>query len=92
MKISDTETKDALLRRLRRVEGQLRGLQDMVTEERDCVEILQQLSAARSALQGASLQLIENAAAGCLAQASAEGDAARQEQLKELVRLLSKTP
>jgi len=92
MKLTDVESKEALLMRLRRVEGQVRGLQEMITAERDCADILQQVTAARSALQAVSLVLIEGAAAGCLEQLQTENDDARQARLKELVRLLCKTP
>ena len=58
MKLQDPNAKQGLIRRLRRIEGQLRGVQTMVDEERDCQEILQQLSAIRSAVQGASLAFL----------------------------------
>jgi CsoR family transcriptional regulator, copper-sensing transcriptional repressor len=55
MKLQNQEIKKQLLSRLRRIEGQVRGVQGMIDEERDCQEILQQLSAIRSAVQGTSV-------------------------------------
>jgi DNA-binding FrmR family transcriptional regulator len=66
MKFTDASGKTALQRRLRRIEGQVRGIAGMIEEERDCREIFQQLSAARSALQGVTLQLAEQAINDCL--------------------------
>ena len=65
MKVSP-EVKDDLLKRLKRMEGQVRGVQRMLDQERDCREVLQQLAAVRSAAQQASLVLIREHAAACL--------------------------
>ena len=54
MKIENTVTKSKLVKRLRRVEGQVRGVQTMLEEERDCREIMQQLSAIMSAIKSTS--------------------------------------
>ena len=56
MHLTNPTVKDALTTRLRRVEGQLRGIQRMIDEERDCKEILQQMAAARAALYSANLE------------------------------------
>ena len=66
MKFSDDSGKKALQKRLNRIEGQVRGISAMIADERDCREILQQLSAARSALQSVTLQLAEQAINDCL--------------------------
>jgi len=50
-----SEQKQALLKRLKRIEGQVRGLQNMIEEERYCIDILTQVSAARAALDGVAL-------------------------------------
>ena len=55
MKIQSAATKDELNKRLRRIEGQMRGIQKMLDEDRDCAEIVQQLTAAQSALRSAEL-------------------------------------
>jgi DNA-binding FrmR family transcriptional regulator len=55
------DSKDALQKRLRRVEGQVRGLQRMVEEDRYCIDILEQVSAATKALQAVALELLDEA-------------------------------
>jgi DNA-binding FrmR family transcriptional regulator len=64
--------KDALLRRLRKTEGQVRGIERMVEEERYCVEILDQIAAARTALERVGLLLLENHARHCVASGAAD--------------------
>jgi CsoR family transcriptional regulator, copper-sensing transcriptional repressor len=64
--------KDALLRRLRKIEGQVRGIERMVEEERYCVEILDQIAAARTALERVGLLLLENHARHCVASGAAD--------------------
>ena len=66
MQLESTDAKDALKLRLRRVEGQMRGVQKMVDEDRDCQEILQQLAAIRSAVQNASEFFLRTYAKECL--------------------------
>ncbi len=90
MKLTDEEAKNQLMRRLRRIEGQVRGVQGMVTEERDCREILQQLASIRSAVQGASLAFIEEYASRCLLSDEVGDRARREELLKDLIVLLGK--
>jgi DNA-binding FrmR family transcriptional regulator len=87
MKLS-SEAKTDLLKRLKRLEGQVRGVQKMLDDERDCQEILQQLAAVRAAAHRTSLRLIREHAACCLL----EGDASAspQEVLDSLVSILDK--
>ena len=59
MKIQNEKTKQQLMSRLRRIEGQVRGVQNMLNEERECREILQQLAAIRSAVQSTSSAFLE---------------------------------
>ena len=93
MKLQDQNAKQGLIRRLRRIEGQLRGVQTMVDEERDCQEILQQLSAIRSAVQGASLAFLEQYVTSCLLEdAPGEQRGQREKLSRELVALLGKAP
>lgn len=66
MQVTDPKVKDDLLKRLRRIEGQVRGIQRMVEDERDCHEILQQLSAVRSAAYQTSVTLVRSYANECL--------------------------
>lgn len=93
MKLQDPNAKQSLIRRLRRIEGQLRGVQAMVDEERDCQEILQQLSAIRSAVQGASLAFLEQYVSSCLLENTAGDEREQRANLsRELVALLGKAP
>lgn len=75
--------KDALLRRLTRIEGQVRGIARMVDEERYCVDILTQVSAATRALENVALALMEDHLSHCVASAVAEGGADADAKLKE---------
>jgi DNA-binding FrmR family transcriptional regulator len=90
MKLTDDIAKDQLNRRLRRIEGQVRGVQGMVAEERDCREILQQLASIRSAVKGASLAFIEEYAGRCLLSDDIGDRERREDLLKDLIVLLGK--
>ena len=68
-----TPDKDKNLTRLRRIEGQVRGLQKMVEDDKYCIDILTQVSAVTSALQSVALGLLEDHLGHCVAQATAEG-------------------
>jgi DNA-binding FrmR family transcriptional regulator len=70
------ETVDDLIKRLRRVEGQVRGIQQMLTEGRECRDVVTQISAARKALDQAGFRLVASGPTYCLdnpEQAAAEG-------------------
>ena len=71
---SQTEDKEALLARLRRVEGQIRGLQRMVEQDTYCIDVLTQISAATRALQAVALGLLEGHLGHCVVEAAREGD------------------
>ncbi|GIH81249.1 metal-sensitive transcriptional regulator [Planobispora longispora] len=71
------------LKRLRRVEGQVRGLQRMVEEDKYCIDILTQVSAANRALQSFALSLLEEHMAHCVADATAKGGAEAEAKVKE---------
>jgi len=72
-----TENKDAHLRRLRRIEGQIRGLQRMIDNDEYCIDVLTQISAATRALQAVSLALLDEHLKHCVSEAiTAGGDAA----------------
>lgn len=66
-------TKDAHLRRLRRIEGQVRGLQRMIDQDEYCIDVLTQISAATRALQAVSLGLLDEHLKHCVSQAMTEG-------------------
>jgi DNA-binding FrmR family transcriptional regulator len=68
-----TAGKDDLLKRLRRVEGQVRGLQRMVDEDTYCVDVLTQISAATKALEAVALGMLEEHLRHCVAEAIAAG-------------------
>ena len=84
------ENKDALLRRLRRIEGQVRGLHRMVDEERYCPEILQQVAAVQASLNRVAELLLRGHLRHCVSAAVRSGDATRAEgvyaELAELYR------
>ena len=67
------EEKSAVQRRLRRIEGQVRGLQRMVDEERYCIDVLDQISATTRALQAVALELLDDHLSHCVAGAVAAG-------------------
>jgi DNA-binding FrmR family transcriptional regulator len=75
--------KQALLGRLRRVEGQIRGLQRMVDEDTYCIDVLTQISAATKALQAVALSLLEDHLGHCVADAMSTGGDVADEKLRE---------
>jgi DNA-binding FrmR family transcriptional regulator len=87
-----TGTKDDYLTRLRRIEGQVRGLQRMVDEDAYCVDVLTQIASVTRALQGVGLRLLDEHVRHCVREAadsSAEaGDAKVQEAIEAIGRLL----
>jgi DNA-binding FrmR family transcriptional regulator len=70
-------------RRLRRIEGQVRGLQRMVDEDAYCIDVLTQVSAATKALQAVALELLDSHLSSCVADAIGEGGAAAQDKIAE---------
>ena len=85
--------KQQVLTRLRRVEGQVRGLQRMIDEDTYCIDVLTQVAAVSKALQGVGLQLLDEHLQHCVAGAAASGDADRttelvQEATKAVERML----
>jgi DNA-binding FrmR family transcriptional regulator len=78
-----TQDKDKYLNRLRRIEGQVRGLQKMVEEDKYCIDILTQVAATTSALQAVALGLLEDHLGHCVAQASAEGGEVAAAKVRE---------
>lgn len=75
--------KDDVLKRLRRIEGQIRGLQRMVEEETYCIDVLTQISAATKALQAVALGLLDDHLAHCVADAIKGGGADAEAKVKE---------
>jgi CsoR family transcriptional regulator, copper-sensing transcriptional repressor len=68
-----SDDKEAVLKRLRRIEGQVRGLQRMVEEDTYCIDVLTQVSAATKALESVALQLLDDHLAHCVREAVASG-------------------
>ncbi len=68
------DRKEAVTRRLRRIEGQVRGIQGMVAEDRYCIDVLDQVAAATRALQGVALELLDDHLAHCVVDAMAAGE------------------
>ncbi len=75
--------RDAYLKRLRRIEGQIRGLQRMVEDDRYCIDILTQVAAATKALHAVALGLLEQHLAHCVAEAAAAGGPDADAKVKE---------
>lgn len=88
----NSQAKQSLLTRLRRIEGQLRGVQGMVEQSRDCREVLQQLTAIRSAVHGATVLLLQEYASQCLLSAEEQPREERRQLIQDLMALLSKAP
>jgi DNA-binding FrmR family transcriptional regulator len=77
------QDKEALIKRLHRIEGQVRGIERMVEEERYCVDILTQISAVSTALESVSVKLLEDHVRHCVADALAAGDSETAEEKSE---------
>lgn len=100
MKIQNLETKENLIHRLKRIEGQVRGVQTMLDDERDCQEIMQQLTAIHSAVQSTSRIFLQDYAANCLLEMDKEShepgepskESKRVKMIQEMIQLLDKTP
>jgi DNA-binding FrmR family transcriptional regulator len=78
------------LRRLRRIEGQARGLQRMIEEEKYCIDILTQVSAMTSALQSVALGLLDDHLDHCVAAAVTNGGDEAEEKLKEASKAIAR--
>jgi CsoR family transcriptional regulator, copper-sensing transcriptional repressor len=78
-----TQNKNDYLKRLRRIEGQIRGLQRMVEDDKYCIDILTQVAAATKALQAVALGLLEEHLSHCVAGAIAEGGETAAEKVRE---------
>ena len=77
-----SKDKKAVLSRLRRIEGQVRGIQKMVDEDRYCIDVLTQISAVQAALDKVALGLLDGHVRHCVTEASMEGRS--EEMVREL--------
>ena len=85
------DAKTAKINRLNRIEGQVRGVAQMIENDRYCIDILHQIQAIRSALGKVETQVLKDHAACCVAEAIASGDEAEQRvKFEELVTLFEK--
>jgi DNA-binding FrmR family transcriptional regulator len=78
-----SDHKDAVAKRLRRIEGQIRGLQRMVDEDAYCIDVLTQISAATKALQAVALALLEDHLAHCVSNAITAGGRKGEDKIRE---------
>ncbi|MCI6207504.1 MAG: metal-sensitive transcriptional regulator [Corynebacterium glucuronolyticum] len=78
------QDKDRYLARLKRIEGQVRGIQRMIDEDKYCIDILTQVSAVNSALKGVGLQLLDDHMRHCVKNAVIQGDEEANEKFKEV--------
>jgi DNA-binding FrmR family transcriptional regulator len=86
----DEAQQQAIVTRLNRIEGQVRGIRRMVQEPRLCIEILQQLAAAEAALNRISLAVFRFHVEKCVPDGIAKGDPARSQRLNELVDIFDR--
>ena len=84
----DAAGKERNIRRLRRIEGQVRGLQKMVEEDRYCADIMTQIASVHEALRGVSRELMRNHLRHCTADAVRSGEARAEEIYEELLELI----
>ena len=83
----DEETRGKALGRLRRIEGQIQGIQRMIEEDKYCVDILQQTAALRAAVDALSILILEDHVQGCVRTAAARGEADRYvDEVLDVVR------
>ncbi len=86
-KVRSDEEKRALLNRLSRIEGQVRGIKQMLSEDKYCVDILTQASATSSALNSFSKEILESHIRSCVAEGVRSGD---EEKIEELISTIGR--
>jgi DNA-binding FrmR family transcriptional regulator len=87
----DAEGKDRNIKRLRRIEGQVRGIQRMVDEDRYCADIMMQISSVQEALRSVGRELMKNHLKHCAAKAIEAGGAEADAMYEELVSLMDRS-
>ena len=94
MQIHNLQTRENLQKRLKRIEGQVRGVQKMLDEDRQCAEVVQQLASIRSAVHAAMISFLQEEVRECLFPApgrvSDVEPRAQEQNLQELIDLISK--
>ncbi|GMA64218.1 metal-sensitive transcriptional regulator [Alicyclobacillus fastidiosus] len=87
-----SSNKDTLLSRLKRIEGQVRGIQKMIEDDRYCVDILVQIAAIKSAIHQVGLSLLESHTKGCVADAMEDNNGDDKiEELMDVIRQFTKS-
>jgi len=90
-----TQDKDALVKRLHRIEGQVRGIEKMVEDDRYCIDVLTQIAAVNTALESLAFQILDDHVRHCVAGALASGDEAdaqtKTEELLAAVQRFART-
>lgn len=90
-KLSSMNDRDALIKRLKRIEGQVKGIQKMIDDERYCVDILVQISAVRSAIDNVGAIILENHIKGCVSNSlKYENQDQNDQMIKELIDTIKK--
>ena len=85
-----TEETEHYLKRLRRIEGQLRGLQRMVAEDTYCIDVLTQISAVQSALDSVALGLLEDHMNHCVLHAAQNSEEEGREKIQEAAKAIAR--
>lgn len=86
-----SKSKIDILNRLKRIEGQVRGVSQMIANDRYCIDLLHQVQAVKAALSKAENEILKDHAASCVSEAIASGDAAEQRvKFNELIDLFEK--
>ncbi len=85
-----SENKEAVQKRLRRIEGQVRGLQRMVDEDKYCIDVLTQISAVTKALQAVALELLDDHLNHCVADAISTGGKGATDKIEEASAAISR--
>jgi len=87
-----TDAKTSVLKRLKRVEGQVRGLSRMVEEDRYCIDVITQVAAVRAALRGVEEEILRDHVGHCVEHAIASGNKSEQrKKVAELMDVLGRT-
>ena len=91
MKPSYTKDRDALLTRLSRIAGQVRGISRMVEEDAYCIDVLTQINAIKAAIDQVGFLLLEDHIKGCVTSAVRQGDKSKVDELVKAVERFAKT-
>jgi DNA-binding FrmR family transcriptional regulator len=85
-----SDSKDDVLKRLRRIEGQIRGLQRMVESDRYCIDVLTQVSATTKALQSVAIELLDDHLGHCVHEAIAAGGGEARDKIAEASQAIAR--